>query len=191
MSEVPAAHEVALHIASTLFSSGIDYAIGGALALNLWGPARGTRDVDINLFIQPDALADAFAALESAGVNLDRATCRRRAEREGMFVGDYDGMRIDVFVPSIDFSWVAAASRVTVQTDRGPIDFLSAEALAVFKLLFYRPKDLVDLSNLVALQRDDLDHSSVREHIVGMMGEENERVRSWDRILQEQLSLDP
>ncbi|MFT7625924.1 MAG: hypothetical protein ACI9WU_005116, partial [Myxococcota bacterium] len=145
MSDVPAAHEVALHIASTLHSSGIDYAIGGALALNLWGPARGTRDVDINLFIQASALGDAFEALELAGVILDRDKCLRRSKREGMFVGDYNGMRIDVFVPSIEFSWVAAASRVTVQTDYGPIDFLSAEALAVFKLLFFRPKDIVDL----------------------------------------------
>ncbi|MFT7621879.1 MAG: hypothetical protein ACI9WU_001044, partial [Myxococcota bacterium] len=95
------------------------------------------------------------------------------------------------FVPSIEFSWVAAASRVTVQTDYGPIDFLSAEALAVFKLLFFRPKDIVDLSNLIALQRDDMDHASVREHIVKMMGEEDERVHTWDRILREQLSLDP
>lgn len=191
MSDVPAAHEVALHIASTLNSSGIDYAIGGALALNLWGPARGTRDVDINLFIQASALGDAFEALELAGVILDRDKCLRRSKREGMFVGDYNGMRIDVFVPSIEFSWVAAASRVTVQTDHGPIDFLSAEALAVFKLLFFRPKDIVDLSNLIALQRDDMDHASVREHIVKMMGEEDERVHTWDRILREQLSLDP
>ena len=190
MSDATGAHEVGIRIAASLREHGVEYAIGGALALNLWGPARGTRDVDINLFVTEDRLGQAFDALRAAGVGFDPTEARRRAGREGMFVGRASGMRVDVFVPSIDYSWEAASTRVTVDTPAGPIDFLSAEALSVFKLLFYRPKDLVDLSHLVALMREELDHALVRDRIVAMMGEDDERTRAWDRIVSEQLSLD-
>ncbi len=53
-----------MRIARGLAAAGIDYAIGGALALNLWGPARGTRDVDVNLFVTEDRLDAAIDALQ-------------------------------------------------------------------------------------------------------------------------------
>lgn len=191
MSEYPTAHGLALRIAASLRAANIDYAIGGALALNLWGPARGTRDVDINVFVTDDQLDTVLSALEAAGVTLDRDQARRRAAREGMFVGELEKMRIDVFVPSIDFTWEAAQTRVSVQTPSGVVDFLSAEALAVFKLMFFRPKDLVDLTHLVAVQRDDMDLAMVRDRVVGMMGVDDERVVAWDRIVRDQMSLPP
>ena len=191
MAEIPSAHVLGIRIARALRDAGIDYALGGALALNLWGPARGTLDVDVNLFVEEDRLDDAFDALEDAGVSLERGVARGRAEREGMFVASLEGMRVDVFLPSIDYSWEAASTRVTAETPDGPVDFLSAEALAVFKLLFFRPKDLVDLSHLVAMQRDDMDLAGVRRSIVEMMGETDERVVAWDRIVREQTDLDP
>ena len=43
----------------------------------------------------------------------------------------------------------------------------------LFKLLFFRGKDIVDLERLVATQQDRLDHAYVRRWIVEMMGEED------------------
>jgi hypothetical protein len=61
--------------------------------------------------------------------------------------------------------------------------FLSAEALAVFKLLFFRGKDMVDLERLVAV-RPELDRAYVRERIVEMMGEDDARTQRWDEIVR-------
>jgi hypothetical protein len=52
----------------------------------------------------------------------------------------------------------------------------------VFKLLFFRGKDVVDLERLVAV-RDELDRAYVRRWIVDMMGDADERVRRWDEIV--------
>lgn len=60
---------------------------------------------------------------------------------------------------------------------------LSAESLAVFKLLFFRPKDIVDLQRLIAVQGERLDTNYVRRHLVEMMGEDDERVGKWDELL--------
>jgi hypothetical protein len=66
-----------------------------------------------------------------------------------------------------------------------PVWFLSAEALAVFKLLFFRPKDLVDLQRLLAVQGPALDTAYIRRHLVEMMGEDDERTRRWDELVDE------
>lgn len=67
----------------------------------------------------------------------------------------------------------------------GSANYLSAEATVVFKLLFFRSKDLVDIEKLVTVQGSDLDSVYVRRWMVDMMGEGDARVREWDRILAE------
>jgi hypothetical protein len=59
--------------------------------------------------------------------------------------------------------------------------YLSAESVAVFKLLFFRSKDLADLERLVAVA--ELDSDYVRRWVVQMMSAEDERVAKWDEIV--------
>ncbi len=177
------AAEAAQRIAEELERAGLPYAIGGALALAVAGVPRGTADVDVNVFVELDDLPAVVAALRALGVEVDDGAAAARAARDGMFVGRWDGMRIDVFLPSIPFAHEAARTRIRLGDDAGWSGwFLAAEALAVFKLLFFRGKDLVDLERLVAV-RPELDHAYVRRWIVDMMGEGDERVRRWDDLV--------
>ncbi len=178
------AAEAAQRIALALEQAELPYAIGGALALAIAGVPRGTADVDVNVFVEEARLADVVVVLHSLGVEIDARAAATRALRDGMFVGRWDGMRIDVFFPSIPFSREAERTRIRV-TDRAGWSgwFLSAEALAVFKLLFFRGKDIVDLERLVAVHAE-LDHGYVRKWIVDMMGRDDERTRRWDAIVE-------
>jgi hypothetical protein len=93
-------------------------------------------------------------------------------------------VRLDVFTPSIPFYAEALRTRVRVEMPgAAPTWILSAEALAVFKLLFFRPKDVLDLEKLVAVQGERLDGTYVRELIVEMLGADDERVARWDQLL--------
>jgi hypothetical protein len=128
-------------------------------------------------------VAEVFDALTPLGVEIDRTTATERAAREGMFVGRWDGMRIDVFLASIPLSFEAGRTRIQITDGAGWKGwFLSAEAITLFKLLFFRSKDLVDLERLVAV-RSELDKAYVRRWIVDMMGEDDERTRKWDEIV--------
>ena len=177
------AAEAAQRIADVLEARGLPYAIGGALALAIAGVPRGTADVDVNLFVDEARVPDVVEALRSLGIQVDRDAAIDRARQEGMFVGRWDGMRIDAFLPSIPFSHEAAGTRVRITDETGWSGwFLSPEAIAVFKLLFFRGKDVVDLERLVAV-RADLDRDYVRRWIVEMMGEEDERTRKWDELV--------
>src|SRR5207244_1419399 len=124
-----------------------------------------------------------FDALVSAGATVDREAASTRAVQRGDFVADFRGMRVDVFVPSIPF-YASVQGRVAQAILEGrPIRILSAEDLAVFKLLFFRGKDVLDLERLVALRGRSLDLAYVRRWIVEMCGEEDVRIARWDAIV--------
>ena len=183
MSDEPFnAAEVGLRLAAALEAKGLPYALGGALAYGVWALPRATKDVDLNVFLAPPELDPALDALAAAGVGVDRDEARRKAEEEGLFVGWVGSCRIDVFTPSIPFSWEAMKTRVFI--DAGPTRawFLSAEALAFFKLMFFRGKDLVDLERLLGSQGKKLDAPYVRRWMVETMGEDDPRVKKWDEL---------
>lgn len=174
--------EAALQVARALEDREVPYALGGALAYGLWGVPRATLDVDLNIFVEPEGLGPVFDAFGTLGITVDPVAAQSSVEREGMFQAWYGLFRLDVFTPSIDFSWEAARTRVRRAFDGQEAWFLSAEALAVFKLLFFRPKDLVDLERLIAVQGAQLDVAYVRQQMVAMMGEVDPRVQRWDEL---------
>ncbi len=53
----------------------------------------------------------------------------------------------------------------------------------MFKLLFFRPKDLADLERLLAVRGPGFDRAYVRRWMVDMMGEADPRVVAWDDLV--------
>lgn len=176
------APEVARHIADALEEVGAPYAIGGAIAYGYHGPPRATNDVDVNVFVEPANLGPVLDALAAAGATVDRARALATARDRGDFVVRYGGMRVDAFTPSIELSHSAAKRTQRLLLLGRPVEVLSAEDLVLFKLLFFRPKDLLDIERLVRFRGAELDHAYVRRWIVDMMGEEDERTQAWDQI---------
>ena len=60
---------VALH--ERLRGAGIAHAFGGALALAYYAEPRATDDIDVNLFLEPGAVASVLDALTPLGVSDD------------------------------------------------------------------------------------------------------------------------
>ncbi len=176
------AFEAGIQVAQALERHGVPYALGGALAYGQYGIPRATNDVDVNVFVGPDELANVFVALRTLGITIDDAAARAASESEGLIVLRFGLFRLDVFTPSIDFSWEAGRTRVQQTVDGVAVWFLAVEALCVFKLLFYRGKDVVDLERLIAVQGDNVDAAYVRERIVAMLGADDPRVATWDTL---------
>jgi len=181
------AFEAGLRIAGALEAHGVSYALGGALAYGQYGSPRATNDVDVNVFVHEEALPTVGAALRALGIAIDDQAARRDAEREGLIVVKFADFRVDVFTPSIAFSWEAERTRVRYRIEGRDVWFLSAEALAVFKLLFFRNKDLVDLERLLAVSGPAIDLAYVRARLVEMMGDDDPRVAAWDRLCADHL----
>jgi len=187
MADIPDAFALGVTIATELDAAGIANALGGAIALAAWGVPRATIDVDINVFVEDDRMNDVLDVVERAiGVSVDRSAALRGHIDNGLMVlVSASGMRIDVFTPSIEFSWEAAQTAQRRHILDADVSVLSAEALAVFKLLFFRSKDIADLERLVATQRTGMDAAYVRGHIADMMGEDDPRVARWDDLVRQ------
>ena len=159
-----------------LEAHGIDYAIGGALAYGVWGIARGTVDADINVF--PDDEQRLVTALREVPLEFDPDQVD-----EGTIFARYGNIRVELFLPTLEFSnRVARPTRVRLNHRGQDVWFLSAEAIAFYKLLFFRDQDMVDLEGLLWTQLD-LDLGLVRTWMVDTMGAGDPRIAAWDRLV--------
>ena len=185
MPEPATAAEVARSIADTFERHGIPYAIGGAIALAYYAPPRATIDVDVNVFVPIDErFADVVAALSEAGFALDGSVeaARSKAAEDGQFIGRLQGLRVDVFVPSVPYYGELKERRREVPLLGRPAWVLGPEDLAVLKMMFFRRKDLADVEAMLRDQRGSFDRAYVRRRLVEFVGQDDARLASLATI---------
>jgi hypothetical protein len=155
----------------------IEHAFGGALAL-AWCTqrARGTIDIDVNIFVPAAEAGATFARLppEVRWSDVDVET----AERDGQVRLWWDDTPVDVFLNTTPFhEQVATRARWEIFLGR-PVPFLACRDLAVFKVFFDRTKDWADLEEMAAA--DALDVEAVLGVTVRYLGADHrvERLRA-------------
>ncbi len=67
------------------------------------------------------------------------------------------------------------------------IRVLSPEDTAVFKMLFYRGKDLVDVERLLTTMGPAFDATSVRTALLEIVDQDDFRVLRWDELVRQLL----
>lgn len=162
---------VVLHEA--LATGQIPHAFGGALAL-AWctQQARGTIDIDVNLFVDKSRAGEVRDALPR-GV---RWTPADEAEiaRTGQTRLWWDDTPIDVFFSTTEFH-ERVATHVRWEPFEGKeLPFLSCTDLAVFKALFDRTRDWADLEDMATA--GTLDRPAVLGVLVDSLGPSDHRV---------------
>lgn len=162
---------VALHAAFD--AARLPHAFGGALAL-AWCTqrARGTIDIDVNVFVEAARAADVFDALpvEVRRSADDLAQCLR----DGQVRLWWDATPIDLFTNTTDFHRAAADRSVLHEFASQDVPFLCCSDVAVFKAFFNRSRDWVDLEEMVAVET--LDHDLVLGALVHYLDADDDRV---------------
>ena len=162
-----------VRIHDALTAAAIPHAFGGALAL-AWCTqrARGTIDLDVNVFVHPDRTDLVLDALPSEVVATDDD--RGLLTRDGQARLWWDTTPIDVFLSTTDFH-DAAAGRVRWEPFVGQeLPFLSCDDLAVFKAFFDRTKHWADLEAMH--DAGSLDAATVAGVLVHHLGAGDERI---------------
>lgn len=143
-------------IATALDESSIPWAIGGAIALAYaTEEPRGTRDVGVNVFVATDRAAEVFAAMPG-GVRHGRDDITA-ARNDGQVRLWWDDTPIDIFFAEAPFHHEIDARCRAVPFAGTTIRVLAPEDLAVFKAMFDRPKDWVDIATMADARAIDLD----------------------------------
>ncbi len=175
--------DVAHRLAVVFEEDNVPYGFGGALALGVWGAPRATKDVDVSVFVARGELARVLDSLERAGAMVRREDAVRDVARIGLFQARVGRIVLDVFVSDHSHAQ-AAASRIKRVAGPGGalLAFISAEDLCIHKLLFGRPKDIVDLERLFAVR--SLDTTYVRSWVVQMIPVDDPRLAVLDDLEQ-------
>jgi hypothetical protein len=174
--------EAARHIGRCFDEDGIPYAIGGALALGIWGVPRSTIDVDVTAFVRRDELDRVLDSLERVGVIVARGQAAKDVARIGLVRGQLGRVVVDVFV-SEHPQYAAMRERIRRVVDPTGWSgaFISPEDLCIHKLVFGRHKDVADLESLFAV-RPDLDRGYIRHWLVQMVPAGDPRIAMLDDL---------
>jgi hypothetical protein len=163
---------IAIHEA--LREAKIAHALGGALALAYYAEPRTTVDIDMNVFVPVERWPTVMDALKSIGVNtadLD-ATALERDQQCRLWWGRNP---VDVF-----FSYAPIHDEMRKEARRVPfagttIPILSPEHLAVCKAMFNRPKDWIDIEQML-IAADGIDAAKIEGWLKRMVGPTDFRI---------------
>lgn len=156
-------------ISSSLEASGIPWALGGALALAYaTNEPRGTRDIDVNVFVGAAQARRVFAALP-VGVVFTDLDVAEVGERDQVRLW-WDATPIDVFFAADQFHYDVATRCRVVPFEGQRIRVLAAEDLAVFKALFDRTKDWADIEAMV--ESNSIDIEVAADRLAGLLGDD-------------------
>jgi hypothetical protein len=172
--------EKILAVSEALTTADIPHAFGGALALAYCTEdPRGTRDIDVNAFVPAQDAARVLAALPP-GVRVPEGTAALVAA-DGQVRLWWDDTPLDLFLDYAPLHTQAARGRRSVPFAGRQISVLGPVELVLFKALFDRPKDWVDIATVVeagALA----DPAAVRQGLMGLVGTDDARVKRWDAL---------
>lgn len=168
---------VALH--GALETAAIPHAFGGALAL-AWCTqrARGTIDIDLNVFVGQD---QANAVVDALPPKVTRTPGEIAAlKRDGQARLWWDETPIDVFLNTTDYH-----DQIAQRTRQEPflgdeLPFLSCTDLAVFKVFFNRTKDWADVEEMTAA--GSLDKEKVLGVLVQYLGPADDRIQKLQEL---------
>jgi hypothetical protein len=177
--------QIALQLARELDARDVEYALGGALALGFWGQPRGTVDVDLNLFLPQDRPSEVIWCLQEIGCSVPASKAIRSIREHGYCQATFASCRIDVFVSSSPIYEKARARRRRVHLGSQPVTVLDAETLTVFKMMFFRDQDILDIRKILKAQRSLLDRAWIREQLVEIFGLLDPRIVRWDELVSE------
>ena len=132
----------------------VPWALGGALALAYaTEEPRATRAIDVNVFVPATEAPRVFAALP-AGVRHGAADVRAAEDDEQVRLW-WDDTPVDLFFAADPFHAEVARRCRAVPFAGRTIRVLCAEDLAVFKAMFDRPKDWVDIDQMARVRAVD------------------------------------
>jgi hypothetical protein len=162
---------VSLH--EMLDSLGVPHQFGGALALAWYRNPRATTDIDVNLTLPPEAAAPVLGAVATLGVTVTAAD-RDLIARDGQARLDWDGSYLDVFFATLEFHHDMARRARLVRFGPVEIPILAPEHLVVCKVVFDRPKDWLDIDEMIRWGTE-IDRALTLGWVAAILGDDAEQ----------------
>jgi hypothetical protein len=174
-------------IHDSLTDAGVAHAFGGAIALAFCvEEPRGTRDLDVNIFVDATEASRVLGALPDGVRVRDKDVAQ--VERDGQSRLDWDGTPIDVFLNNMPLHEAVAAAVVWVPLEGRQAPVLDCASLAIFKAFFDRTRDWADLETIAQATPEDIEVAAAR--IAELVGGDDPAVGRLESLLQAEATGD-
>jgi hypothetical protein len=162
--------EKLLAVHRALKAHSMPHAFGGAIALAYCvEEPRGTRDLDVNIFVDAGDAARALEALpEGVRVSADDVETVKRDGQTRLF---WDGVPVDVFLNNLPLHEEVAGGVLWVPLGDEQIPVLDCASLVVFKSLFNRARDWGDIEEVALATPEDVD--TAVKAVADLVGEDD------------------
>lgn len=170
---------LALHEA--LDTAALPHAFGGAIALAYCTEEpRGTRDLDINVFVDVQSSDVVLDSLPS-DVHVTKAN-RSELRKSGQVRVMWDDTPIDLFLDTHDYHRQAKEEVKLVQFEASQIPVLGCASLLLFKALFDRTRDWADIESMIEVESGQAERAL--GHLITLLGGDDKRVIRLNELLQ-------
>jgi len=170
--------EKLLAIHRALKAASLPHAFGGAIALAYCvEEPRGTRDLDVNVFVDAGKATEVLAALPE-GVRVEEGDAEKisRAGQARLF---WDGVPIDLFLNNLPLHEEVANGTLWVDMQGTQIPVLDCASLVIFKSFFARTRDWGDIEEVALATPEDVD--AALKAVAGLVGEDDS---SYQRLAE-------
>jgi hypothetical protein len=159
----------------------IAHAFGGALALAYYAEPRATIDIDLNVFVPPDAHRRIHDALAPLGVD-DGDLDPLALERDGQCRVRWGSTPIDLFYAYDELHEAMRRAARRVAFGEGELTILAPEHLVVCKAIFDRPKDWIDIEQVLVCG-EELDVAEIDRWLKRVTDPDDPRKQRFDALL--------
>ncbi len=167
-------------IHDSLTGASVPHAFGGAIALAYCvEEPRGTRDLDVNIFVEASRAECTLATLPP-GVTVT-AKDVTKVERTGQARLDWDGTPVDAFLNNVPLHDAVADAVVWVPLAGREVPVLDCASLAIFKAFFDRTKDWADMEAIAQAAPDDIELAAAT--IAELVGETDPAVQRLESLI--------
>jgi hypothetical protein len=162
-------------ILSVLEKAGIDYMIGGAVAVWPWGEPRSTQDIDIVIHLGIEQINALSKELEKVDIYLPPDIIldnlhETRIDLPINAIHGASGYKAEMFLIREDDELRKTAFQRRVKIDFGSeigeVFIHSPEDLIIYKMLYYslsqQTKHIRDIGSIIKSRRDDLDYEYIQ-----------------------------
>jgi len=180
-------------ILSVLEKTGIDYMIGGAVAVWTWGEPRSTQDIDIVIHLSIEQINAFSKELEKVGIYLPPDIIlenlhETRIDLPINAIHGTSGYKAEMFPMREDDELRQTAFQRRVKVDfgseTGKVYIHSPEDLIIYKMLYYsvsrQTKHIRDIGSIIKTRGDELDYEYIRMWVI-----EKQLTAIWQGIQSE------
>ena len=180
-------------ILSVLEKAGIDYMIGGAVAVWPWGEPRSTQDIDIVIHLGIEQINSLSKELEKVNIYLPPDIIMENLHETRIdlpinAIHGASGYKAEMFLVRDDdeLRKIAFERRVKVDFDSeiGEVFIHSPEDLIIYKMLYYslsqQTKHIRDIGSIIKTRDDELDYEYIQKWVI-----EKQLTAIWQEIQRE------